>query len=286
MFGKEREPTSRPLFSICVIIGVASWNILKEASWMHLRCLMFPLWRGNALFLCFCFLWCCHHPLKEFCFFQLAFAGRTLPSSPLWLRPGVNVVPSAVTFSTLYPTPVFEVLSLPGFELPFVFYPAQCLSPELCLVWNCQSHRPHFNTGRSFFLFFLLTSNAESLSIDWTHSCMLNNILFQSSDACCALWIFCSWGFLINNLALLQMNQPATVCRLCSFKMPSCFCHLTEKTKRRIKKSMMLIFWPFCSEFPQYFAAVFLNYIKFYCSKFSSLHNIYLAVIITFYFAD
>lgn len=74
---------------------------------------------------------------------------------------GMNAAPSAVTFSTLSAAPLFEVLSLPGFELPFVLYPAHCLSPELCLVRNCQS--PHFNTE----YFFL--SDAESLSIYWTH---------------------------------------------------------------------------------------------------------------------
>lgn len=39
-----------------------------------------------------------------------------------------------VTLSKLYPTPLFEVPSLPGFELPFVFYPAQRSSPEPRLV--------------------------------------------------------------------------------------------------------------------------------------------------------
>ena len=158
MFGREREPTfPSPLFHLryhrCCIVEhtqgsfmnaftVSNVSIMERQRVVSL--FSFPLVLPSSIKRGF---------FLGFFFFQLAFAGRTLPSSPLWLRPRVNVVPSAVTFSVLYPAPLFEVLSLPGFELPFVFYPAQCLSPELRLVWNCQSHRPHFNTGRSFFFF-------------------------------------------------------------------------------------------------------------------------------------
>lgn len=46
----------------------------------------------------------------------------------------MDEVHSAVTFSTFYTTPPFEVKSLPSFELPFVLKPEQCLSPELRAV--------------------------------------------------------------------------------------------------------------------------------------------------------
>lgn len=52
-------------------------------------------------------------------------------STQVCLRPAVSVLASAVTFTTLYPAPLFEVLSLAGFEPPFVLYPAQ----YLCMVW-------------------------------------------------------------------------------------------------------------------------------------------------------
>lgn len=164
------------LFSlICVILGVVLRHIHSAES------VMITLTPSNVssgvhsegvnktthlfyLVIFLTFFWC-QHLLKEVFICSACLRQAHTPPSPpppppsappfLFVWNPVNMVPSAVNFSTLYPAPLFEVLSSPRFELPckIFFYAAQCFkSPELRLVWNCQSHRPHFNTD-FFFLY-------------------------------------------------------------------------------------------------------------------------------------
>lgn len=143
MFRKQRKPTFPFPSFICVIIDVVLWNVHTPGSVMitftvsnvsqsikRQHVFLFPLVLPSSLSL----------------FFQLAFTWRVLPPFPFCLGPN-ECGPFCLHFSTLYLAPLFEALLLPGFELPCEFYHAQCLCPELRLVWNCQSHRPHFNTG-------------------------------------------------------------------------------------------------------------------------------------------
>lgn len=119
MFTKEGTVPNFPFhFLIFVIIGVA----LLSGNFLPVVLLAF-IYRIKKQHSCFlfsvCLLLCCHHLLKV-CFCEFG-AGLLLSSSLFGLRPQVFAAPSAVTSSSAWPAPLFEVLSSPGFELPLMF---------------------------------------------------------------------------------------------------------------------------------------------------------------------